>query len=149
MRVGLIAALTLVLQACTASAPAPAQVDVRHDACAECRMTVSNIRFASQLVAPGEEPRVFDDIGCLAAYLRDHAVLPANTLAYVADHRTGEWVTASSAVFTRAPGIETPMGSHVVAHASAGSRDADARVRGGAAVAAAEFFPRPLPGGDR
>ncbi len=41
-------------------------------------MAVSSARFASQIVAPGEEPRFFDDLGCLAAYLREH---PARRLA--------------------------------------------------------------------
>ena len=100
-------------------------------------MTVSSARFASQLVAPGEEPRFFDDLGCLAAYLGEHASLPPGAIAYVADHRSGEWVPAATAVYTRVPGLETPMGSHVVAHASAASRDGDPAATGGTAVDAA------------
>jgi copper chaperone NosL len=43
-------------------------------------------------------------------------------------------------VFTRVPGLATPMGSHVVAHADAASRDQDADARGGTPLAAHELF---------
>ncbi|MFO7691958.1 MAG: hypothetical protein R6V57_02615 [Vicinamibacterales bacterium] len=149
MRALLASALALFMVACEAGIPGPAALDTRNDACSECRMTVSSPRFASQLVAPGEEPRFFDDLGCLAAYLRDHANLPPGAVAYVADHRGGEWVAPGDAIFTIAPGLVTPMGSHVVAHASASSRDADPAARLGTAVDAVAFFGRPLPDGTR
>jgi copper chaperone NosL len=149
MRTLVAAVLVCLAGACASGIPGPVPLDTRNDACAECRMAVSSARFASQLVAPGEEPRFFDDLGCLAAHLRDRSGLPPGAVAYVADHRTSEWVGASSAVFTRVAGLETPMGSHVIAHASAGSRDADPAAHGGEAVDAAAFFGGPLPGGAR
>jgi copper chaperone NosL len=149
MRALAAAALALFVSSCETGVARPAALDTRHDACAECRMAVSARRFAAQLLAPGEEPRFFDDLGCLAAYLRDDAGLPAKAIAYVADHRSGEWVPPASAVFTRVPGLETPMGSHVVAHASPASRDADPAAKGGSAVDAREFFTRTLPDGSR
>jgi copper chaperone NosL len=112
-------------------------------------MAVSNARFAAQIVAPGEEPLFFDDLGCLAAYLSSQAQRAPRAAAYVADHRTGDWVPAASAVFTKVPVLDTPMGSHVVAHASAASRDADPDARGGSALDVRAFFTRPLPDGMR
>jgi copper chaperone NosL len=141
--------LAIVSLSCGSGRPVPVTLDTRNDACAECRMAVSSARFASQIVAPGEEPRFFDDLGCLAAYLREHPVLPDGAVAYVADHRTSQWLPAADAVFTKVPALETPMGSHVVAHASPASRDADEAARGGAPVDAAEFFGQRLPGGRR
>jgi len=102
-------------------------------------MAVSDARFSSQLVAPGELPRFFDDLGCLADYLKAGKA-PAGAVAFVADHRTKAWLRADRAVYTRVAGLETPMGSHVIAHADAVSRDADADARGGTGVAAAELF---------
>jgi copper chaperone NosL len=103
-------------------------------------MAVSDVRFAAQLVAPGEEPRFFDDIGCLRDYLRRTPNQHAGTVAFVADHRTREWHRASRAVFTTRDTLETPMGSHLVAHGSAASRDADPAAAGGTPVSAAELF---------
>jgi copper chaperone NosL len=147
MKALVAAALTLLVSACETGVSGPAPLDTRNDACAGCRMAVSSGRFASQIVAPGEEPRFFDDLGCLAAYLRGHARLPPRAVAYVADHRSGEWVPPASAIFTRVPGLETPMGSQVVAHVSAASRDADPDVQGGSAVDVRAFFTRTLPDG--
>jgi copper chaperone NosL len=119
--------------------PGPAPLDTRNEACAFCRMAVSDPGFASQLVAPGELPRFFDDLGCLASYLKGGRV-PAGGVAFVADHRTRVWVPASRAVYTRVPGLATPMGSHVIAHETAASRDADPDAKAGTPVSATELF---------
>jgi copper chaperone NosL len=133
------AVAALLAIACRRGPPGPAPLDTRHDACAFCRMAVSDRHFAAQVVAPGEEPLFFDDIGCLVHHLRDRRAAP-RALAWVADHRTGEWVRAARATYTRNPGLETPMGSHLVAHAGAASRDADPAATGGAPASAAEIF---------
>ena len=137
MRLALVAALALA--ACGSGAPGPAPLDTRNEQCASCRMAVSSAVFASQLVAPGELPRFFDDLGCLADYLKAGKA-PKGATAFVADHRTKAWVRAGRAVYTRVPGLETPMGSHVIAHADAASRDQDNDARAGAPVSAAELF---------
>jgi copper chaperone NosL len=134
---------------CAGREPAPAALDTKNEACRACRMPVSDAKLAAQLVAPGEEPKFFDDIGCL----RDHLIQsPAvrGSVVYVADHRTGAWVSAGQALFTRCPDVPTPMGSHLLAHAGAASRDADPAARGGAPVALREIFgPAGPPGGVR
>lgn len=114
----------LVMIGCSSATQQPASVDTKNDACAHCRMMVSDARFAAQIVAKGEEPRFFDDIGCLRDHLqrsgrRDDAVM------YVADHRTKAWVLADKAVYVRNDQVRTPMGSHILAFADAASRDAD------------------------
>ncbi len=103
-------------------------------------MAVSDAGFAAQLAAPGEEPRFFDDLGCLRDYLGKKPPLPRGTVAFVADHRTREWVRASRAVLTRRDSLETPMASHLIAHATAASRDADPAASGGAPVSPREVF---------
>ena len=130
-------ALNLGVAACVAEGVPPATLQAA-DSCAFCRMVVSDPRFAAQIVAPGEEPRFFDDIGCLANQLRIGST-SAVAVAYVADHRTRAWVRASQAVYTRVDALSTPMGSHLLAHVDAASRDQDPDARGGATVAATEI----------
>jgi len=149
MKAALACGVAIVALSCRSAPPAPAALDTRNDACANCRMAVSSARFASQIVAPGEEPRFFDDLGCLAAYLREHPTQPEGAVTYVADHRTGAWLPASDATFTKVSAMETPMGSHVVAHVSPGSRDADEAARGGTPVDAVGYFGRAFAGGSR
>jgi copper chaperone NosL len=111
-------------------------------------MTVSDARTAAQIVAPGEEPMFFDDIGCLAAYLRENPRSAKGAVAYVADHRTRAWVVASRATFTRVERLETPMGSHLVAYADQASLRTDPDASGGIPVGAFEIFgPAGPPGG--
>jgi copper chaperone NosL len=131
---------------CGGRAAAPSDVDSRNDACAFCRMPVSNPKLAAQLAAPGEEPRFFDDIGCLRDYAAGTPKLPARAAAYVADYRTGRWVAASSASYERCAAIETPMGSHLIAHAAGSNATAGCEPRTAADVFGAAG---PPPGGAR
>jgi copper chaperone NosL len=108
-------------------------------------MTVSDARFAAQLIAPGEEPKFFDDLGCLRDFLRRNPRPREGTIAFVADHRTREWHRASRAVFTRSDSLETPMASHLIAHGSVASRDSDPAAAGGMPVSAYEIFGRAGP----
>jgi copper chaperone NosL len=127
------------LLACTRGAPSPASLDTHNDACASCRMLVSDPRTAAQLLAPGEEPLFFDDLGCLARYLAEHRP-PQGAVAYVADHRTRAWVPATAATYLLQPTASTPMGSHVLAYLDAASRDADPSAKGGRPLAMQDLF---------
>jgi copper chaperone NosL len=103
-------------------------------------MTGSSGRFAAQLVIRGQEPLFFDDIGCLRGYLENNGPVSEDGAAYVVDHRTGAWVRAGQAVYMRNDRLETPMGSHLLAHESAASRDADPDSQGGTPLTAAAVF---------
>lgn len=131
-------AACLALCACSAAAQQPATVDTRNDACAQCRMTVSDVRFAGQVVAPGEEPKFFDDLGCLRKFLASGNVR-AGATAYVADHRTKAWVVAARAVYVQNEKVMTPMASHLLAYADAASREADPE-GGGTQLSATDVF---------
>lgn len=140
-------AAVLALLRCAGAEPAPAALDAKNDLCRTCRMPVSDPRLSAQLVAPGEEPLFFDDIGCLRDHLIQHPAV-RGSVAFVVDHRTGAFVRSGRALFTRCPAVETPMASHLLAHADAASRDADPAARGGAPVSPREIFgPAGPPGG--
>ncbi len=125
---------------CSSGKALPSILDTKNDSCAFCRMPVSDAHLAAQLAAPGEETKFFDDIGCLRDFLEHNAPPRTETVAYVADHRTGAWVRASAAVFGRCPALETPMGSHLIAHADAFSRDHDAGSGGCTQTSVQEVF---------
>lgn len=142
----LVAAALLV--ACSGAPPPPVEIDTRNDACSWCRMAISDRRFAAQVVAAAEEPKLFDDIGCLRDWLRGGADLPRGAVAWVADHRTSAWVPAGRAVYAKHPGLATPMASGLVAWADAASRGSDPESSGGAPLTPADVFgPAGAPGG--
>ena len=132
------AALSVVLvAACGGGTDGPAPVDTKNDACAWCRMSVSDLRFAAQLTAPGHEPKLFDDAGCLRDWLKAPREA-AEWTAWLSDHRTKEWVKATDAVLVRDPAVQTPMNSGLVAWANAASREQDPAGKGGTPVPVAE-----------
>jgi copper chaperone NosL len=143
--------LIAVLRRLAARQAVPAELDPANTACQMCRMAVSDVHLAAQIAVPGVESQFFDDIGCLGEYLRQaNTKLPPDAVVFVADHRTGAWVRASGAMFTRAAQLETPMGGGIIAHASEESRRQDADAVGGTGVPMAELFgPSGPPNGRR
>jgi copper chaperone NosL len=129
IRAGLVA-LAVAASACSTSVPEPVAIDLANDVCAHCRMVISSRTTAAQLLTPGEEPRLFDDLGCLRSDL-ERAAPAEGTVIVVADHLTGEWLKVEDAVLTEVPGLQTPMGSGLIAHRTAADRDRDAVSRGG------------------
>ena len=109
------------LLACRGGAAHPSEVDARNDACRSCRMPVSDPRLAAQIAAPGEDAIFFDDLGCLRDWLARGPALPSGAVAFVADHRQGNWTRAAGARFFRCPSVDTPMGSHLIAQGGDGA----------------------------
>lgn len=135
----LLATLCVALSCANAVQP-PATLDTNNESCGQCRMTVSDRHFASQIATPGEEPLFFDDLGCLAKYLQRKPARPEGMAVYVADHQSGEWIPAAQAVFSRCPAVETPMGSHLLAHRDAAAKSRDKAAADCAGVSAKELF---------
>jgi copper chaperone NosL len=133
-------ALFLVTSAACDEASRPEELVKGRDVCALCRMPVSDPHFAAQITAPGELPLFFDDPGCFAEFVRSGQVKTKAAAAWVADHRTGVWVRADRAIYTRVSGLATPMSHHLVAHESAASRDSDPEVKGGQPASLQEIF---------
>jgi copper chaperone NosL len=145
-RISGVAAFAVLLVACASGPPSPVALQ-QGLACTHCRMIIVDAKLAAQIVAPGEEPRFFDDIGCLARYLTEHPAAPDAT-AYVADHSSGAWVRAAAAVYSRSAGLETPMGSHIIAHANEQARANDVATQDAERLSAQQVFGGTPPGGN-
>ena len=131
--------IVLTMSACASGLPQPVAIDLGRDVCAHCRMVISSRATAAQIVSPGEEPRLFDDIGCLRSDIAGTPP-PAGSLIVVADHVTGDWLVLEDAVLTEVPQLQTPMGSGLIAHRSTLDRDGDPAARGGRPVAASALL---------
>ncbi len=84
-----------------------------HDACASCKMAISQPRYAAQAVDKEGNAYKFDDIGCMLRYLREHQLPRARI--YVMDYLAQQWLEAESAIFIRSEAIESPMASGLAA----------------------------------
>ncbi len=131
---GLVLLVIVLGAGCARGEVQPEPLAVGQESCAFCRMTVSQPEFASQLLVDDELPKFFDDLGCLQSYLTATTPGPDGGVIFVTDHKTRAWVRADVAVYTRAPAVATPMASHLVAHATTDSREADTGLRGSTPV---------------
>ena len=115
-RVAALAAVALTsAAACGTAGPPPiAFGDVP---CAHCHMTVSDSRFAAELVTTRGRTRVFDDAGCLAAFLGSgEGDARAIRSLWVSDYvAPGTMLPADSAHFVRSDSLRTPMDTRIVA----------------------------------
>jgi len=86
----------------------PPTVRFGEESCAECRMIISDERFAAALVTATGEALKFDDIGCLIEHETGQA--PTDGAYWVRDFRSREWLDAREATFVHSPSVASPMG---------------------------------------
>jgi copper chaperone NosL len=115
----------------------PPELQLGQTDCAQCGMTVSDDRYAAAVIVQtpaGERvARIFDDIGCMAAYLREQH--DGKVLAqYVKDYNTRGWLVADQAFYVRASSIRSPMGYGLLATAGQDAARAAAGARNGKIV---------------
>lgn len=107
-------ALALVAAACAASGPVPIVFD--SDACAQCRMQISDTRFGAELVTKRGRVVKFDAIECFREYEKQAA--SANDVAsrWVIDFsHPGTFIPATEAWYVAVPGGKSPMGKGLLA----------------------------------
>jgi copper chaperone NosL len=104
-----------VLIGCRGNTDVDTPPDIRYgeDVCDQCRMIISERRFAAAYVTRQGETRRFDDIGDLVRYHRHHAEDVA--VFWVHDYDSRVWLKAEQAYFVLSPTIHTPMGHGIVA----------------------------------
>ena len=117
--------ILLALVGCGDRALRPEPVPVGQVACSRCGMLVSRGDQSAEWIAEGEEPRFYDDVGCLAT---DPWSAPGRNARFVHVGRT--WAPPETSFFARPSNASTPMGYGVAAFATrkeAASRDREGR----------------------
>lgn len=108
--------LMVVLSAGCQASPdldTPPPMQYGEEVCDQCRMIISEARFAAAYVTRQGVIRRFDDIGDLLAYHATHAEDVA--VFWVHDYSTHEWLKAKAAFFVVSERLHTPMGHGIVA----------------------------------
>lgn len=108
------AALTLVAMltaGCSKRSLLPEPMPVDRAECARCRMLISAASGGGEIVSRDDDTRFYDDVGCLAA---DAAALHGDEKVYVRV-APGTLIEARRASYARPDGVQTPMGSGLVA----------------------------------
>jgi copper chaperone NosL len=116
-RLGVIAlACGGFLGGCGTDLSRPPTVRYGEEACAHCRMIISDDRFAAALVTKGGDTLKFDDIGCLVEHKADQQQLPGSvSIHWVRDFGGGGWLDARSASYVHSTKVHSPMGYNLTA----------------------------------
>ncbi len=89
--------------------------------CTFCKMAISQKRFAAEFINKDGEVFKFDEIGCMARYLKQHPQTPA--VYFVADSDSGEWLEGNRATYVHSSEFETPMSGGIIAFRDRGSAE--------------------------
>ncbi len=106
--------LTVFWSACSHGPPAPVDVEAG-DTCSRCRMTISERRYAAELIKADGTVLKFDDIGCLRRSALEPRADWRPVAMFVTDYETGRWIPARRAHYAQAPAIQSPMASGIIA----------------------------------
>jgi len=110
------------------AAPRPLRVGV--DACPYCIMTILDARYAAQMVTNTGKVHHYDDVGCLLDHLLGYGGPRATPKElYVADFATSErrearFIPVNQGFYLFNERIRTPMGTGLLAFASAAALEA-------------------------
>ena len=110
----LIVAGMLSLAACAEKGPQ--EITIGKDQCDNCKMTISEPKYATQLLTEKGRVYKFDDIACLRDYEATNPENTGNATVYVADFPSGKFVESSTATFIKGGQIISPMGGNTQAY---------------------------------
>jgi len=132
---GITALVGAALIACTRPAPRP--IAYGDEACRHCHMTIADPRFAAELVTATGKVYVFDDVGCLTAFVQEGTVPPKQVRGlWVYDYlQPDSLLDARQAIYLRVDSLATPMASHLVALRAGPAADSVRSRLGGTLIA--------------
>ncbi len=111
-----IVSFIFFLSSCTSSGSVPIKYNT--DACDFCKMTISESRYATELITTKGRAYKFDDLSCMLHYMKENADVK-NKSYYVGDFlQQNILIEATSAFFVKHDSFRSPMGGNTVAFAA-------------------------------
>ena len=107
-------ATMIVLANCQSATLEPEAIEA-NDMCAFCRMSISEKRYAAELIGQGGEAYKFDDIGCMANFRNQKKDDGSIRASFVMDFESREWLTAEDSFYVRSSEFKTPMSGNIAA----------------------------------
>jgi copper chaperone NosL len=91
-------------------------IDYSKEACAHCRMTIVDERFAAELIDEKWKVFKFDDIICMKQYINEHAKT-GNNLLFIEDYlkKNDGAIDAATAVYLQHESFASPMNGNYAA----------------------------------
>ena len=94
----------------------PQEILSGKDQCENCKMTITDTKYATQLVTEKGRNYKFDDITCMQDYSVSNTEAAKNAKTYVADFPSGQFFDSSTATFIQGGSIKSPMGGNIQAY---------------------------------
>jgi copper chaperone NosL len=116
-------ALSLIsLQSCN-TGPQPIQAGI--DQCSFCKMTVSDTRFACELITQKGKVYKFDDTHCMIGFVNAPGTDKSSIRQfYLADfNENTKWLNAENSFLLKSEGFKSPMGGNTAAFSNAADRE--------------------------
>jgi copper chaperone NosL len=104
---------TLSLSACGPKGPVP--IRIGEESCAECLMTVSDERYATELITKKGKVYFFDSVECLAGFYLDQDPDDVASMWVTDFHTQARLVPVGEAFFLRSKDLRSPMGMNLTA----------------------------------
>ncbi len=107
---------SLFIMSCGNHKPQPIKLNV--DACDYCRMTISDGRFAAEVITQKGRAYKFDDVSCMLRYVSEQQEGVIKSY-YVNDYlKNNELIDATAAWFVHHDDLKSPMGGNKAAFSS-------------------------------
>lgn len=109
----LITSIFTTIIACSKSGPQ--EIAIGKDQCENCKMTITDAKYATQMITEKGRVYKFDDIKCMQDYeMSSKDAATAKT--YVADFPSGQFFDSSRANFITGGSIKSPMNGNTQAY---------------------------------
>jgi copper chaperone NosL len=108
-----ISLLALVLfSSCSSSGPE--KINLNKDDCHNCKMSISDKRFACEIVTEKGRAYKFDDITCLMSFKKENQDKMANAIFYINNYLSpNDLLLSTNLTFVEGKHIGSPMGGNV------------------------------------
>lgn len=107
----------LTLLSCGSKEPKP--IKINSDFCDYCKMTISNGKFAAELITKKGRYHKFDDAACMIQFAKSNTVVPYQSF-FVNDYlKDNTLIPVETAYFIKGGKINSPMRGNIAAFSSA------------------------------
>ena len=101
----------------------PKPIKANEDVCALCKMTIVDLKFATQLVTNKGKYYLFDDISCMVEFIKENKDLNVSKM-YVPNYlNEKEFLEVQSAFYINGGGVKSPMNGNIAAFQTAAEAD--------------------------
>ena len=106
--------LLLITAGCGNRSPQPVEIEAA-DMCAQCKMAISQKRYAAEMADIDGNVMKFDNIDCMIRYVSGNDLKDKAAAWFVMDSNGEKWLDARQAFLVKSASIPGPMGSGILA----------------------------------